>query len=130
MRLIDADKIRFKDLSDGHVPNGIWYCLLDEIKSQPTVKAIPLDKPFCKMVYGDYVCYNRKWLMKHLQMEIDILQGKAIPIEWLKSYVQKLKTRLKDNLDLGEDGPTREIVTIEDMLDDWEKENEQDRSGV
>lgn len=54
----------------------------------------------------------------------------AIPIEWLKSYVQKLETRLKDNLDLGEDGPTREIVAIEDMLDEWEKENEQDRSGI
>lgn len=42
MRLIDADKIRFKDISDGRVPNGIWYCLLDDIKSQPTVKAIPV----------------------------------------------------------------------------------------
>lgn len=73
MRLIDADKIRFKDISDGRVPNGIWYCLLDDIKSQPTVKAIPLDKPFCKIVYGDYVCYNKNWLMKHLPMEVDIL---------------------------------------------------------
>lgn len=112
MRLIDADKIRFKDLSDGHVPNGIWYCLLDEIKSQPTVKAIPLDKPFCKMVYGDYVCYNRKWLMKHLQMEIDILQGKAIPIEWIEEW--------------GWKNGMSESMSLRVMIDDWEKENETD----
>ncbi len=67
--------------------------------------------------------------LKHWVDEYDIRNQptvEAIPIEWLKSYIQKLETRLKDNLDLGEDGPTREIVTIEDMLEDWGKENEID----
>jgi len=116
MRLIDADKIRFKDLSDGHVPNGIWYCLLDEIKSQPTVKAIPLDKPFCKIVYGDYVCYNRNWLMKHLPMEVDILQGKAadaIPVEFIEKKIAEYN-------DWNED-----VEPLLKLIEDWRKENEE-----
>lgn len=102
--------------------SGCWirYKMFENvIEEQPEVKAIPLDKPFCKMVYGDYVCYNRKWLMKHLQMELDILQGKAIPIEWIKRYI-------------AEEGiyPNRELLSVEQadaierMIYDWEKENE------
>lgn len=69
MRLIDADKLRH-ELIMGHDLVGAKYTDLAE-----TVKAIPLDKPFCKIVYGDYVCYNRNWLMKHLPMEVDILHS-------------------------------------------------------
>ena len=43
MRLIDADKIRYRDMSDGHVPNGVWYTFLEDIEKQPTVKAIPIE---------------------------------------------------------------------------------------
>ena len=43
MRLIDADKIRYRDMSDGRVPNGVWYTFLDDVEKIPTVKAIPTD---------------------------------------------------------------------------------------
>ena len=91
--------------------SGCWirYKMFENvIEEQPEVKAIPLDKPFCKMVYGDYVCYNRNWLMKHLPMELDILQGKAIPIEWLKRY----------EITKGQE------VRLQDAINEWEKENE------
>ena len=43
MRLIDADKIRYRDMSDGHVPNGIWYTFLEDVEKIPRVKAIPIE---------------------------------------------------------------------------------------
>lgn len=42
MRLIDADKIRYRDMSDGRVPAGVWYTFMDDIQKQPTVDAIPV----------------------------------------------------------------------------------------
>lgn len=115
MRLIDADKIRYRDMSGGSVPDGVWYTFLDDVEKIPTVKAIPLDKPFCKMVYGDYVCYNRNWLMKHLPMELDILQGKTIPVELIKSKIDAI-------LDSYPDG-NEETEILCKLLYEWEKEN-------
>lgn len=43
MRLIDADKIRYSDLSDGRVPDGVWCTWKDRIDAMPTVKAIPVE---------------------------------------------------------------------------------------
>lgn len=43
MRLIDADKIRYRDMSGGSVPNGVWYTFLDDVEKIPTVKAIPIE---------------------------------------------------------------------------------------
>lgn len=43
MRLIDADKIRYRDMSGGSVPNGVWYTFLDDVEKIPTVKAIPIN---------------------------------------------------------------------------------------
>jgi hypothetical protein len=43
MRLIDADKIRYRDMSGGSVPNGVWYTFLDDVEKIPTVKAIPFE---------------------------------------------------------------------------------------
>lgn len=110
MRLIDADKLRH-ELIMGHDLVGAKYTDLAE-----TVNAIPLDKPFCKMVYGDYVCYNRNWLMKHLPMELDILQGKAIPIEWLQKKYDKWKDR--DMLGWS--------YCVKLLIEEWEKENDKD----
>ena len=60
--------------------------LIECVKDLPEPEAIPIDTPFCKMVYGKYVVYDREWLKKHLQMEWNILNSKeyvpAIPIEW------------------------------------------------
>lgn len=42
MRLIDADKIRYRDMSDGRVPAGVWYTFMDDIQKQSTVDAIPV----------------------------------------------------------------------------------------
>lgn len=42
MRLIDADKIRYRDLSGGQVPDGVWHTFLDDVEKVPTVKAIPI----------------------------------------------------------------------------------------
>lgn len=71
MRLIDADEVKKAFIGNRYGTKAIEYVIDDA----PTVKAIPLDKPFCKIVYGDYVCYNRNWLMKHLPMEVDILHS-------------------------------------------------------
>lgn len=78
--------------------------------------AIPIDKPFLKMRYGNYVVYNKKWLVNHLQTEWSILQGKeyqpSIPIEWIKKWVEKCNWHYTDLPRI-----------IETMLEDWEKEN-------
>lgn len=102
--------------------SGCWirYKMFENvIEEQPEVKAIPLDKPFCKMVYGDYVVYNKKWLVNQLQTEWNILQGKeykpAIPVEWIDGYI---KRRANDvNI-------YAEILFISDMVKEWEAENE------
>ena len=41
-RLIDADKIRYSDLSGGQVPDGVWCTWKDRIDDMPTVEAIPM----------------------------------------------------------------------------------------
>lgn len=117
MRLVDADKL---------IDNLEWlnendYILFDEVKetvkNTTTVKAIPLDKPFCKMVYGDYVVYNKKWLVNHLQTEWNILQGKeykpAIPIEWIEKW--------------GWKNGMSESMSLRVMIEDWEKETALDK---
>lgn len=40
MRLIDADKIRYRDMSDGRVDGGIWYTFIEDIQNQATVDAV------------------------------------------------------------------------------------------
>lgn len=74
--------------------------------------AIPIDKPFLKMRYGNYVVYDKKWLVNNLQTEWSILQGKeyqpSIPVEWLE---RKLAEHWYVDYD------------IRQLLDDWEKEN-------
>lgn len=75
MRLIDADKIRFKDLSDGQVPNGIWYCLLDDIREQPTVKAIPVEyiqKSIKSLKYR--MAYSTDKIARGYQDQVNILE--------------------------------------------------------
>ena len=153
MRLIDADKLRH-ELIMGHDLVGAKYTdlaetvkaipieLYEQVKGErdvaieqlkalnielfekPYLKAIPIDKPFLKMRYGDYVVYNKKWLVDHLQTEWTILQGKeyqpSIPIEWIKKWCNKEHNRksLEERL-LKRYG----VIT---MLEDWEKENEID----
>lgn len=81
--------------------------------------AIPIDKPFLKMRYGDYVVYNKKWLVNHLQTEWNILQGKeyqpAIPIQWIEKYLEKWK-----HAETYDDAYTWWLI----IKRDWEKENE------
>lgn len=124
MRLIDADKLQIKHfVQRGDQPIGYegtqpLYDYTDliayDVDNAPTVKAIPLDKPFCKMVYGDYVVYNKKWLVNHLQTEWNILQGKeykpAIPVEWIEKWV------ITKFVGAGR--------VIDSMLEDWGKEND------
>ena len=125
-RLIDADKLEVKHFVqrtekiigyDGTQPRyELKDVLAYAIDDAPTVKAIPLDKPFCKMVYGDYVCYNRNWLMNHLPMEVDILQGKAvdaITVEFIEKQIAKYN-------DWNED-----VEPLLKMIEDWRKENEE-----
>ena len=114
MRLIDADKLPKTEIYD---EDGKAYCVVleEDIDQAQTVNAIPIDKPFLKMRYGDYVVYNKKWLVNHLQTEWNILQGKeyqpSIPIEWIE---RKLAEHWYVDYDIRE------------MLDDWEKENERE----
>jgi len=125
MRLIDKDNLRkpskgmfiYQDEFEDDVQHVAFEAYTkDDIEREPTVEAIPLDKPFCKMVYGDYVCYNRNWLMKHLPMELDILQGKTIPIEWIKR-------KAFENPSLSRNLFYRLII------EEWEKENESNVSN-
>lgn len=107
MRLIDADELKVNCVClDAFCVDG------RTIENAPTVEAIPIDKPFLKMRYGDYVVYNKKWLVDHLQTEWNILQGKeyqpSIPIEWIE---RKLAEHWYVDYDIRE------------LLEDWEKEN-------
>ena len=115
MRLIDADEVKqdiYKYIKEeGRLINP--YRMLDYIDSVETSKkAIPIDKPFLKMRYGNYVVYNKEWLVNHLQTEWNILQGKeyqpAIPVEWLEQNAIKWGVSF----------------TMKRLLDAWEKENE------
>ena len=121
-RLIDADKLNITEIYDEDL-KAYAVVLLEDIEDAPTVSAIPIDKPFLKMRYGDYVVYNKKWLVDHLQTEWTILQGKeyqpSIPVEWIKKWCNKEHNRksLEERL-LKRYG----VIT---MLEDWEKENEE-----
>lgn len=111
MRLIDADKLKEELKANGL---GYQYYMLD---NAPTVKAIPIDKPFLKMRYGDYVVYNKKWLVDHLQTEWNILQGKeyqpSIPIEWIK----------KKSLEFLMNRNFRWATDFQEVIDMWKVEN-------
>ena len=112
MRLIDADKLKEELKANGL---GYQYYMLD---NAPTVKAILIDKPFLKTRYGDYVVYNKKWLVDHLQTEWSILQGKeyqpSIPIEWLR----ELQVRyLKADCNMS-------VCVVNEILNLWQKENQ------
>ena len=73
MRLIDKDKIRYSDLSDGRVPDGVWCAWKDKIDNMPVVKAIPIE-------------WIEKWMLDNWELECN--------------------------------------YGIEQMIEDWEKENE------
>jgi len=120
MRLIDLDKVRWKEgFYDMHTGEQFASMIfntpewLEWATAEAEVKAIPLDKPFCKMVYGDYVCYNRNWLMKHLPMEVDIMQGDAIPVEFIEKQIAKYN-------DWNED-----VEPLLKLIEDWREENEE-----
>lgn len=73
-------------------------------------------EPFNKLVWDNYVAYNREWLRKRASEEFNIVTGKqAIPIEWLKKYAKK-----KENLYI----PYSTVIMH--ILEDWEKENEKE----
>ena len=114
MKLVNVEdlKVLVAVESKGEIRYGkLVTDLFDDI---PTVEAISIDKPFLKMRYGDYVIYNKKWLVNHLQTEWNILQGKeyqpAIPVEWIDEY---------ENTEWeGEE------LVFTKMIRKWEKENE------
>ena len=87
--------------------------------------AILIDKPFLKMRYGDYVVYNKKWLVNHLQTEWNILQGKeyqpAIPIEWIKNYARHKASKGFTEIDCYWQSWEEDVLK---MVAEWEKENE------
>ena len=58
MRLIDADKIMYTDISDGQVPNGVWITFIDRINGMPTVEAIPIE-------------WIRQWVEENYELECD-----------------------------------------------------------
>lgn len=105
MRIVDADEVKKAFIGNRYGTKAIEYV----IDNLPTVKAIPIDKPFLKTRYGDYVVYDKKWLVNHLQTEWNILQGKeyqpSIPIEWIKEHYAY-------------------YGIIKTLIEDWEKENE------
>lgn len=72
MRLIDADKIRYSDLSDGRVPDGVWCTWKDRIDAMPTVKAIPIEWLEGQLdVFGDGF-YDLRLVIKHWEKENEI----------------------------------------------------------
>ncbi|MBQ6627942.1 MAG: hypothetical protein IJH65_03920 [Methanobrevibacter sp.] len=42
MNLVDRNKIRYIDISDGQVPDGVWISFRDRINEMPTVDAVPV----------------------------------------------------------------------------------------
>ncbi len=73
-RLVDADKIRYSDLSDGLVPEGVWCTWKDRIDDMPTVEAIPIE-------------WIKSWAMKNWvkskKCEFDIIASKLID-DWME----------------------------------------------
>lgn len=130
MRLIDADEAL--NLIDGETKvetnsnvkafNDALEVARQIIDTQKTVKAIPIDKPFLKMRYGDYVLYNKKWLVDHLQTEWNILQGKeyqpSIPIEWIEQFMNRFRVGMVTS---------DEYALLHFMLMEWEREYETNR---
>ena len=62
MKLINANEIRYSDLSGGQVPEGVWCTWKDRIDAMPAVDAIPVEwiKKYIKdhtfmMINPDYV---------------------------------------------------------------------------
>lgn len=80
MRLIDADKIRYSDLSDGQVPDGVWCTWKDRIDAMPTVEAIPVE-------------WIKSWAMKNWvkskKCEFDIIVSKLID-DWLEEENERV----------------------------------------
>lgn len=80
MRLIDADKIRYSDLSDGQVPDGVWCTWKDRIDAMPTVKVIPIE-------------WIKSWAMKNWvkskKCEFDIIVSKLID-DWLEEENERV----------------------------------------
>lgn len=125
MRLIDFDKLMEQyDFYNEFAVHDLRYLKKECL---PFVEAIPIDKPFLKMRYGDYVVYNKKWLVDHLQTEWNILQGKeyqpAIPVEWMKKWHEEEDRRLGDGWTHVE-----HPHSFSRMVADWEKENEHKES--
>ena len=118
-RLADVDELikYFAEDLEGYDNREYILQMLDVKGRIERVDAIPIDKPFLKMRYGDYVVYNKKWLVDHLQTEWNILQGKeyqpSIPVEWIEEW--------------GWKNGMSESMSLRVMIDDWEKENEIDR---
>lgn len=120
MRLIDKDRLlkgsnhywlEMENFGDIEAIDVRFIEMAEEIK------AIPIDKPFLKMRYGDYVVYNKKWLVNHLQTEWNVLQGKeykpAIPVEWILKWACGF-------IDPNSEGYKMAM----ELVHDWEKENE------
>lgn len=125
-RLIDVDKAE-NDIVENVTTKAVSR-VVAILQGQPTVKAIPIDKPFLKMRYGDYVVYNKKWLVDHLQTEWNILQGKeyqpSIPVEWIDEWLDKTtNTKDGDDISMLEEGVKIGIAFIDLMVRQWEKEN-------
>ena len=111
MRLIDADKLLPK----------LWVCYEENkpiVDAEPTVDAIPIDKPFLKMKYKGYTVYKTEWLKEHIEMEYRVIKGiseskpEAIPIEWIEEYCYENWVEYSSPHD-----------AIRRMLEDWRKEN-------
>ena len=101
MRLIDADKIRYSDLSDGLVPDGVWCTWKDRIDDMSTVKAIPIE-----------------WIKKYIKNHTyEMVNPKYVDDTY--NYIKFTEKPFDYNLIVMP-------VQVKAMLADWEKENEID----
>ena len=99
MRLIDADKIRYRDMSDGRVVDGVWYTFMEDIRKQPTVKAIPVE-----------------WIKKYIENHTyEMVNPKYVDDTY--NYIKFTKEPLDYNLIVMP-------IQVKAMLADWEKEND------
>lgn len=73
------------------------------------MKLIDIDK-----VVSDYKAKNKS-LQNVTWFELTDYEVKAIPIEWIKEWYKKA---LSKSGFMGD-----EMVSVEDLLEDWEKEN-------
>lgn len=111
MRLIDADKLHYKNvlLNDGTKSAVVVFAR--EIDKAKKIEAVPIE------LY-EQIKWERDTAIEQLnELGISLMEKpylEAIPIEWIDTYCTDSDIGLRDN----------DPVVVKKLVEDWRKENE------